>query len=99
MRRHRSPRTRVTSYSPAAVFKFRNENHMANPIFITVVKTGAIYASIDPNFVPASGTVAAVFKVSSQVSSQLLGTVTGAGSPNYLCSGDVGNKHSGKEST
>jgi hypothetical protein len=72
---------------------------MAHPIFITVVKTGAIYASIDPNFVPPSGTVAAKFKFNSSVSSQLLGTVTGAGSPNYLCSGDVGNAHTGKETT
>jgi hypothetical protein len=71
---------------------------MAHPIFITVLKTGAIWASIDPNFVPA-GVVAATFKINSSLSSQLLGTVTGAGSPNYLCSGDVGNKHTGKEST
>lgn len=72
---------------------------MACPMFITVMKTGAVYASVDPNFAPASGVVAAVFKVNSLVSSQLLGTITGAGSPNYSCSGDVGNKHSGKETT
>lgn len=72
---------------------------MANPVFITVMKTGAIWGSIDPNFVPASGVVAATFKFSSLGSSQLLGTVAGAGSPNYTCTGDVGNKHSGKEST
>lgn len=71
---------------------------MSVPMFITVTKTGDIWASIDPNFVPA-GTVAATYKINSTASTQKVGTITGAGSPNYLASNGVSNNHSGKENT
>lgn len=68
---------------------------MANPVFIHVQDNGDIHASIDPFYTPASGTNLAIFRVSSSVSSQKLGTITATAGAVTAVSGGTGKQ--GKE--
>jgi len=67
-----------------------------NPIFITILSTGAIWVSNSVTFVPA-GTIVQQFRVNPNGASQLLCTLTGSGNSSasaLACSAGT-SKHSG----
>lgn len=61
---------------------------MANPMFFTFTQAGDIYVSLDPNFQPA-GTVVAVHRLNSSLSTQKIGTLSGSAGA-YSMSGGTG---------
>jgi hypothetical protein len=62
---------------------------MANPVFITVANDGGVYFSMDPQFVPSTGTAVAVYRVYSSAGTQKLGTISG-NTGAYAASGSTG---------